>query len=219
MQRPAPPVVVGLALALGGPALLALAAGALASDAHAVATSLLAQLVLWALLAAVVAIALGPERQPLASLGLRPLAFSSLVWGLIGAAVLVYAVIPLATRLLSLTGLPGFERGLARVHALPLWLRIGAVATGGVVEEVLYRGYAITRLEALTGSPLFAATSSVLVFALAHWPFWGPGPVLTFVVSGGFAAAWFLWRRDLAANIVMHVVVDGLGLVLAPGGA
>jgi len=91
-----------------------------------------------------------------------------------------------------------------------------AVATGGVVEEVLFRGYAITRLEAITGSQIFAAAVSVCVFALAHCPLWGPGPVVTFVLSGGFLAAWFVWRRDLAANIVAHVIVDSMGLVFFP---
>ena len=174
---------------------------------------------MWALLGAVVAIALNFERQPLSSLGVRPVSGRSLIWGLIAAAALIYGVIPVAMVILSLTGLPTFEQGLARVLALPLWLRVGAVATGGVVEEVLYRGYAITRLEALTGSGVFAAAVSVLIFALAHWPLCGPGPVVTFVLSGGFLAAWFLWRRDLLANIVAHIVVDSFGLVLAPPGS
>jgi membrane protease YdiL (CAAX protease family) len=84
------------------------------------------------------------------------------------------------------------------------------------VEEALFRGYAITRLEALTRSSVFAATFSVLIFALAHWPVWGPGPVVTFILSGGFLAARFVWLRDLLANIVAHVAVDFAGLVFAP---
>ena len=215
MNRPSPAVVVGLALALGSPALLAVTDD-LIPGGHGAAANLTAQLVMWVLLGAVVVIVLRFERQPISSLGVRTVSSRSLIWGLIAAAALMYGVIPIAMALLSFTGLPAFEEGLSRVLALPLWLRIGAVATGGVVEEVLYRGYAITRLEALTGSRVFAAAVSVLIFALAHWPLWGPGPVVTFFVSGAFLAAWFLWRRDLLANIVAHIVVDSFGLVFAP---
>jgi len=208
-------VTSGLALALAGPALLAIGCERLPAGLSAVAKSLIGQIGMWTLLGGIVAITLLWERRPLASLGLRPLRVSSLLSGLVAAAILVYAVVPLATAVVSATGLPGFEGALARVLALPLWLRAVAVVTGGLVEEVLFRGYAITRLEGVTGSSVVAATLSVLVFAAAHWPVWGPGPVLSFVLSGAFLATWFLWRRDLLANVVAHAVVDALGLVFA----
>ncbi len=216
MNRPSLPVVIGLALALGGPALLALASDRVSADNDGMATNLMAQFVMWVLLGAVLAITLKWEREPLASLGVRPLAISSVFWGLAGAVALIYGVVPIAMALIATLSLPGFEQGLSELLALPLWVRVVAVATGGVAEEVLFRGYAITRLEALSGSRIFAAAFSVSVFALAHWPLWGVGPVLTFVLSGGFLAAWFLWRRDLVANIVAHVVVDSMGLLFVP---
>jgi membrane protease YdiL (CAAX protease family) len=85
--------------------------------------------------------------------------------------------------------------------------------TGGLAEEFLYRGHAQTRLEQLTGSAPLAAALSVLAFALAHGPLWGPGPVVSLLFSGGFLAAFFLWRRDLLANVVAHVAVDALGVL------
>jgi len=214
-SRVPPSVACGLALALAGPALLAIGCERLPAGLSAVAKSLIGQVGMWTLLAAILAIARLWERRPLASLGLRPLRISSLVSGLVAAAILVYAVVPLATALVSATGLPAFEGGLARVLALPVWMRTVAVVTGGLVEEVLFRGYAITRLEDVTGSSVVAAILSVLVFAASHSPLWGPGPVLSFVLSGGFLATWFLWRRDLVANIVAHVLVDAIGLVFA----
>ena len=98
------------------------------------------------------------------------------------------------------------------MQAWPLWLRAVAVLGGGAAEELLYRGYAQTRLAELTGS----AALSVLAFALAHGPLWGAGPALSFLVSGGFLAAFFAWRRDLLANVTAHVVLDAVGLVFLP---
>ncbi len=139
-----------------------------------------------------------------------------MAWGLAAAAVLAYAVVPLASGFVRALGLAGFERGLSEVLAWPLWLRAVAVPTGGAAEEVLYRGYAITRLEQVTGSSTLAVALSVACFALAHGPLWGSGPVVTFVLSGGFLAAFFVWRRDLVANVVAHVTVDALGLMSVP---
>ncbi len=207
------PAAAGLALALGGPALLALTSDRLFTGWGAVAQSLFGQLVLWLLVCAVVAITLRWERQPLASLGIRPFRAASVLWGLAAAAALVYAVVPLASGVVAALGLAGFEAGLSTVLAWPLWLRVLAVLTGGLAEELLYRGYAITRLEPLTRSGTLAAALSVLIFALAHGPLWGPGPVVSFLFSGGFLAAFFLWRRDLLANVVAHITVDALGLV------
>jgi membrane protease YdiL (CAAX protease family) len=209
------PAALGLALALGGPALVPFVSARLPGGA--VAQSVAGQLLLWGLVGAVAALVLRAERRPLASLGLRPLRVSSALCGLAAAAVLAYAVVPLATWGIAALGLAGFEGGLAALRAWPLWLRVAAVGTGGLAEEVLYRGYALTRLEPLVGSPL-AAALSVSVFALAHGPLWGPGPVVTFFFPGGFLAAFFLWRRDLLANVVAHVAVDALGLVSAPAG-
>lgn len=207
-------MAAGLALSLGGPVLVPFASERFTGPSAA-AQSIAGQLMLWALLGGIVAIVLGWERRRLASLELRPLRAASVLSGLAAAAVLVYAVVPLASRFVAALGLAGFEGGLSTVLAWPLWLRALAVLTGGLAEEVLYRGYAITRLASLTGSATLAAALSVAIFAVAHGPLWGPGPVVSFLFSGGFLAAFFLWRRDLLANVVAHVAVDGLGLVFA----
>lgn len=52
--------------------------------------------------------------------------------------------------------------------------------------------------------------------ALLHYPNWGPGPALAYLVAVGIAIAFFAWRRDLLANIVAHTIVDGMGLVIIP---
>jgi membrane protease YdiL (CAAX protease family) len=43
---------------------------------------------------------------------------------------------------------------------------------------------------------------------------WGWWTSLTFVLSGAVTTAFYLWRRDLLANIVAHVVTDFAGLVV-----
>jgi membrane protease YdiL (CAAX protease family) len=176
----------------------------------------LGQLALWSLFAAILAIVLLWERQPLASLWLRPLGWRSLALGVLFAALQMYLVFPVRMRLLELSGLPGFGDAAEKLLALPLWFRILAVIGAGVVEETVFHGYALTRLGALLGSYRAAALLVVPAFALVHYPLWGAGAVLTFLVSGAVAAALFVWSRNLTALIVCHVLVDGMGLVIAP---
>lgn len=48
------------------------------------------------------------------------------------------------------------------------------VVTAAVTEEVLFRGYAIERLEALTGRRWLAGTISLVFFVSVHLAAWSP---------------------------------------------
>src|SRR6185436_2413649 len=80
-----------------------------------------------------------------------------------------------------------------------------AMTTGLIVAWVL--GYAFTRLEEIVGTRLGGAIS-IVAAALLHFPHWGWGPVAAFLFTGIIATTFFVWRRDLLANITAHVIVD-----------
>ena len=164
----------------------------------------------------IVAIVILWEKQPLASIGLGPLHVSSVAWGLGLAVVMIVVVMPSLAWGLRVAGIAGFDAGMARILVLPVWIRIIAVITAGVVEDTLYIGYAFTRLTHLTGRRWLAGTIAVVVIAFLHFPHWGWGPVLAYFVAVGLSVGFFAWRRDLVANIVAHVIVDGMGLVVTP---
>jgi uncharacterized protein len=208
--------LVGLVVAWGGVAVLISPAGRLLGPTESLATQVLGQLVLWALLGIIVAIVILWERRTLASMGLRPFRWASVGWGLVLAAVLMYVILPALAWALRGAGIPGFEAGMAKVLVLPLWLRIFAVVTAGIVEDALFLGYAFTRLTALTDSYRIAGTISVIVVCLLHLPHWGIGPVLIYLPVGVVSTAFFVWRRDLLANMIAHVIADGMALVIMP---
>ena len=210
------PALAGLAVAWGGTALLLSPASRLLGRPDRLSTKVLEQLVLWILLAATLAIVTLWEKQPLASLGLRPFRWSSPAWGLGLAAMTMYVAMPMLTWSLRAAGIPGFDTGMAKILDLPVWFRIVAVLTAGIVEDTLFLGYAFTRLTWLLGSRWMAGIVATVVFSLLHLPNWGGGPVLTYFVAIGLAMSFFAWRRDLLANIFAHTVVDGMGLVVIP---
>lgn len=208
--------LTGLAVAWGGTALLVSPAARLLGPPDRLSTQILGQLAFWTVFAIVIAIVLYWEKQPLASLGLRPFGWSSIGWGFLLAAFIMYVAYPVEVWALGALGLPGFEAGIAKVVAVPLWIRVFAVVTAGIVEDTLFLGYALQRLRRLIGRDWIAAAVSVTVTALLHWPHWGVGPVLAFVVSAAIGTAFFLWRQDLLANIVAHATADGMAFVVVP---
>ncbi len=206
----------GLLVALGGPTLLVSPANRLLGKPDAMATKLREQATLWLLLAMVLAVVLLWEQQPLSSIWLQPLHWQSPAWGLALAAVMMYLVFPLRAWILRVSGPSDFQAGLRSVLALPIWFRILAVVTAGVVEETLFHGYALTRLGVLMGSYWLAALVLVPTVALVHLPLWGRGFVLSLLPAGAVSAAFFIWKQDLLAMIVAHIVVDTMGLIIRP---
>lgn len=107
----------------------------------------------------------------------------------------------------------------------PAFVVVAAVATAltaGVGEELFYRRWLQTRLEAKLGAWTGIIVAS-LAFALMHLGSHGTGDVLTdiarvIVVQGSFGL--FLgimwWRyRNLLAIIVIHIIANGWGVAAA----
>jgi uncharacterized protein len=198
--------VVGLLVALAGPPLVATASLWFSPARPSAVASMVGQLSLWGLAAAVLAITRFWERLPLSTVGLRAGAWSSIVLGIVGALALLYVATPLGVWLVQQLGLPGFEAGLSKLRELPLAALMFAAVTAGVVEELLYRGYAIERLTSLTGSAGVGALLSLCAFSLAHLPFWGATSALFTFVAGAFLSVLYLWQRNLVSNMLAHTI-------------
>jgi membrane protease YdiL (CAAX protease family) len=149
------------------------------------------------------------ERLPFHSIGIgRATIKSSLVWGAIIAAVCLV----LAAGIAALTHYTGGESGAA-LAKLPLWLITVIVLRAGVLEEFFYRGYAIERLEALGSHRFWAGTIPLLIFGVAHWT-GGWANIVIALVLGALLTLFYLWRRDLVANMIGHFMVDFIANVL-----
>jgi membrane protease YdiL (CAAX protease family) len=178
--------------------------------------ALVGQVLFWALAAAVVASVLFWEKQPLRSLWLQPFRWQSIAWGLILVAAYYTVLWPLGEWVRWSAGLPGFGAGMDQVTRSPAWYRTVAVAGAGIGEEILFRGFSVTRLAMLTGRTQLAAAVTLVGFSLLHVPVWGWGFALGGLVSGAAAMSFFIWRKDLLAMMVFHMTTDAIGLVVAP---
>jgi uncharacterized protein len=147
------------------------------------------------------------EGQSLRSIGLGTSPWwKSLLWGLvIGAICLAIAV--------GLALLTHYGQGTSYLDKLPLSIVTLIVLRAGIVEELFYRGYAIERLQAVGIDRPAAIALSLIVFSLAHWT-GGWANILIAFVTGAVLTAFYLWRKDLVANMIGHFLVDFIANVL-----
>lgn len=210
-------LLTGLAIAWGGTALLiSPAAVRLFGNSSNLPMAFVGQALMWVLAAAIVAIVLFWERQPLASLWVKPLRWQSLAWGLALVAINYAVIFPVSEWLRQAAGLSGFAQGMEQVMRFPMSYRILAFMSAGVVEELLFRGYTITRLTMLTGNVWLAGALALVAFAALHVPYWGWGFAVMGLLGGAVATTFFIWKKDLLAMMVFHAITDAMGFVIAP---
>jgi membrane protease YdiL (CAAX protease family) len=157
----------------------------------------------------VIAIAALIERQPapLQSLGLRRPTPTDVTWGMLffaAAFETMVTLVPFIDR-----SLPGVHMRLDRMPMLAGWT---AIILASTMEELFFRGYLIERIERVSGTTALAAGASLVMFALGHLPAWGPAGVARNLVWGGFITALYVWRRNLAICVMMHLLQDAFSL-------
>jgi membrane protease YdiL (CAAX protease family) len=210
-------MIMGLMLAWKGTRLLVSpAAVRLFGDPSNLPMAFAGQALLWAIAAAVIAMVIFWERKPLTSLWLQPFRWQSLAWGLTLVAINYAVVFPISEWVRRAAGLSGYAQGMTQVMRFPMSYRIVAFMTAGVVEELLFRGYTITRLTMLLGNVWVAGAIALFGFAALHAPYWGWGFAIVGLIGGALTTVFFIWKKDLLSLMVFHACTDAIGLVLAP---
>jgi uncharacterized protein len=197
--------VVGVAFAFGFPAI---PIGRF-FDEFANTRNLVAyELIWWAAVAVVLLYVRFAEGEPFSSIGFRRPGWKDILLGiacgvviLAGLAAILYVVFP-ALHISE-------DSAINQVMATPLWWRWISVIRAAVGEEILFRSYAIERLQKLTGSARVAGFVSWAVFTLLHVGFWGWGHLLVAGFAGGLLTLLYMWRRNLWGNMLAHFIVDG----------
>jgi membrane protease YdiL (CAAX protease family) len=202
----------GLAIALvAAPALLALQR-AIFGPVSNIPETFTRELLLFALAGLLVWIIVRGERLPLSSVGLRSSKIGRtalLALGICVALGVASAAVLGALHLLGLP-LPNFPG-----YKPPPLLMTLVVVRAGIVEELFYRGYAIERLEWLTKSKWVAAVVPLICFTLAHFK-GGVSGMAVALVLGAVLTFFYMWKRNLAANMFGHFLIDFIPNVLLP---
>lgn len=154
------------------------------------------------------------EKKNLSSLGIRNVSRSTFSIAAIGftLALLGVAAFGLITQLTGLNS-AGTEEQLSETATAPWWALSLFLLRAGAVEELIFRGFVISRAIDLGASPGFALFISTTLFTLPHALFW-PGPHLILVAFSGLAfGAIFIWKRDLLACVLAHIGFNVAGVI------
>ena len=176
---------------------------------NSITADLWRELAIWILAALLILLIRRGERLPLSSirLGVAPwrqsLKHGAALTGLCGVTAWI---------VIMFTGY-GHGPGSAAFDKEPIWFGTLAVIRAGIVEELFFRGYAIERLESIGCGRILSAGIPLIIFAATHWTGGIPNVIIAFVV-GAVITLFYLWRRDLVANMIGHGLSDFLGLVL-----
>ena len=125
-----------------------------------------------------------------------------------------YVVSPIVANAMTATGAPDL-RLASRSNPLGsnlLLALLTGVWGGGVVEETLYRGYALTRLSERMPTAL-AAAAMLIFFCLLHAALGLSGMIIA-TSTGLMLTLLFIWRQSLIAPMIAHAGVNILVLVL-----
>jgi membrane protease YdiL (CAAX protease family) len=155
------------------------------------------------------------EHLPLSSIAIRKMSVKDLGWSLLGflTGVLMFAI---TTPLVKSLNLSPTGSGILRLAKMPIYLRVVVVFTAGITEEILFRGYPIERLNALTGRLWLGAAIAYVVFVLLHIPFWGIGGAIQIGFWSAIVTLLYVWRRNLPACMLMHVLNDAFAFIVLP---
>ncbi len=141
------------------------------------------------------------EGQPLRSIGLGTSPWwKSLLWGLFTGALCLAVAVGLAL-------LTHYGQGTSYLDKLPVSIVTLVVLRAGIVEELFYRGYAIERLQVVGLGRPAAIALPLIIFSISHWT-GGWANILIAFVTGAVLTAFYLWRKDLVANMIGHFLVD-----------
>jgi hypothetical protein len=126
-----------------------------------------------------------------------------------------------AVYLLVLAIVQCFGVNLIHYHPdVPFWTWVSAVGLAGITEEIVFRGFILTKLR-LAFPFWLANTLTAFLFLLMHLPFWllinfTPGVLdLVTLIALGLLLGWVVKRSDsLWAAIIAHTLYDLIVVVL-----
>ncbi|QRV16873.1 CPBP family intramembrane metalloprotease [Haloterrigena salifodinae] len=199
---------VGLAIALFGLPLLSGAIRALRMTLHPLVPIALQ----WSLLGLVVGLSIGVEGRSLRSFGVRAPSRRDAI-PLFAAAVLGFLALAATGPLIDALGLPERRVTGLDIDRVGVGVAVASAVTIGVVEETLYRGYAVERLAEHTGSVRLAGGISWAVFSLSHAVGWRLGDLLQVSLAALVFTLAYLYRRSLVPVVGAHVAIWLFGVL------
>lgn len=158
--------------------------------------------------------------QPLSSIGFRRVRFWQMIRRAIAATFTMYASLVAVALIGAAVMRPNYQvmtesmRNIEDRLGVPSWGLILLIAgTAGIFEEIVFRGFLLTRLRVLLGTWTAAIVVGMFVFASLHmWE--GAWAVMLILPVGLVLSIAFVRYRSLGAPMLAHFLFNFLQLAL-----
>ncbi len=165
--------------------------------------------IFWGLAFAVLVFTRVIENLPLTTIGWKPLSWKSALLA-IGLGILLSLLVPVLTLLVSTIFPPPNSGTVTQVVSdFSWWILLLSIFTAGVTEEILFRGYALERLQEVTGSKWTSGLISLVFFVVVHATGWNIAHIIGVVLPLGIIlTGLYFWQRNLLFVMIVHVSIN-----------
>ena len=165
--------------------------------------------IFWGLAFAVLVFTRVVENLPLTTIGWKPLSSKSALLA-IGLGILLSLLVPILTLLVSTIFPPSNSGTVTQVASdFSWWILLLSVFTAGVTEEILFRGYALERLQEVTGSKWISGLISLVFFVVVHATGWNIAHIIGVVLPLGIIMnGLYFWQRNLLFVMIVHIAIN-----------
>lgn len=155
------------------------------------------------------------ERRSLSSIGIKPPTRGTLLWGIAGTVALIASFMLSYALIFPMLGLQLDQTRTASIVRNPYALQLLIFACAAIVEEIIFRGYIIERVQQISGSKWIGFAASVISFTLVHLSSWAASQLIVVAFGAVIMGLLYLWKRDLVMVMIAHFLADVVGFALA----
>ena len=168
----------------------------------------------WLIAAGVIAYVMIVEKRPLKTIGVKAVSISTLVTAAIGltGAVFLVGVSGVIAPLIGLN-FSNTQDAMQSASSVPLWALALTVLRAGIVEELFFRGFLLSRFLEFKWNPVLAVVLTTVLFVAPHALFWGGAHLILVAIASLVFSTMFVLRRDLLACILAHIGFNAGGLI------
>lgn len=167
------------------------------------------ELAWWGLAAFALFWAMRVEGQSLAALDIKRPGFGSFGWGLLVAVGLIFLFGLVYSVLFPALGISSHSKQLQNIathESVPMILLLTIRA--GVVEEWLFRFFAIGRLQSALHNKWLASLIPGIIFVALHAKSWGLAHLIPVTIAATVLTLVYWWRRDFWTSAFAHFLTD-----------
>ena len=137
---------------------------------------------------------------------------SVLVLYLLFIAAAVASAIPMLFGMRENNAMVKMITGVLKGHEAMLFF---IALTAGVTEELIFRGYILTRLEQRFQNPVIAIIASSLLFSALHYKYGSLHELIFAFLIGIIFSVYYVKYRNIKALMLVHFLIDFININLA----